>query len=237
MARDELSLNYVKEIAPGLNNIGHYIDVAFFLPYKKENFDISYIHVGLNVSALLWHGGYMRNNQFGLKEDYPTLVRTIISRFLSYEKVILHLVPHVVVSERGVENDYGVCYDLQQEFKSQRLILSPFFLGPCEAKGYISGLDFFIGARMHATIAAFSSGVPVIPMAYSRKFNGLFEETLDYHYMVDLKQISNEDVLKTITSAFEQREQLERIIQSRLDGVVRERKQQLFRDLSNFLQF
>lgn len=55
--------------------------------------------------------------------------------------------------------------------------------------------------------------------------------------MVDLKQISNEDVLKTITSAFEQREQLERIIQSRLDGVVRERKQQLLRDLGNFLQF
>lgn len=236
MARDEQSLNYVKEIAPGLKNIGHYIDVAFFLPYKKESFDISYIHVGLNVSALLWHGGYTCDNQFGLKEDYPTLVRTIISKFLSYEKVILHLVPHVVGSERGVENDYGVCYDIQQAFKSQRLILSPFFLDPCEAKGYISGLDFFMGARMHATIAAFSSGVPVVPMSYSRKFNGLYEDTLDYHYMVDLKQTSNEDALKTITSAFEQREQLEGIIQSRLDGVVREQKQHLYRDLGSFLQ-
>lgn len=46
-------------------------------------------------------------------------------------------------------------------------------------------MDVFIGARMHATIGAFSSGVATIPTAYSRKFNGLYEG-LQYPYVVDL---------------------------------------------------
>ena len=38
-------------------------------------------------------------------------------------------------------------------------VLAPRFSTPSEAKTYIAGLDFFMGARMHACIAAFSSGV------------------------------------------------------------------------------
>ena len=61
-----------------------------------------------------------------------------------------------------------------------RAIVAPAFRTPVEAKSYIAGMDFFAGARMHACIAAVSSGVPVYPLAYSRKFNGLFVETLGY---------------------------------------------------------
>ena len=39
---------------------------------------------------------------------------------------------------------------------------------------------------MHATIGAISSGVPVIPVAYSRKFNGLYD-TLQYPFYIDAK--------------------------------------------------
>ena len=91
-----------------------------------------------------------------------------------------------------------------------------FFLTPIDAKDYISGLDFFMGSRMHATIAAFSSGVPVVPIAYSRKFNGLFKDTLEYEYMVDLKNSSNEEAFTMIKSSFEKRMNLKDIIQARL---------------------
>ena len=55
-----------------------------------------------------------------------------------------------------------------------------------EAKSHISGMDFFIGSRMHACIAAYSSGVPVFPLGYSRKFTGLFAEKLGYGRGADL---------------------------------------------------
>ena len=60
------------------------------------------------------------------------------------------------------------------------------FESAIEAKSYIASMDLFSGARMHATIAATSSGVPVIPVAYSRKFNGLYD-TLKYKYYIDAK--------------------------------------------------
>lgn len=186
MVRDKQSADYVKELIPSCK-VSEVIDVAFFLPYKKKTFDPSFIHVGINVSALLWHGGYTMNNQFGLKCEYHELIREIIKYFLSMDSVKVYLIPHVVSGERGIENDYAVSYDLCEEFNNPNLILAPLFLDPIAAKSYISGMDFFMGARMHSTIAAFSSGVPVVPMAYSRKFNGLFGDTLNYPCVADMK--------------------------------------------------
>lgn len=234
MTRDEQSFDYVKKIAPKQINVRHYIDVAFILPYKKEEFDTRYIHVGLNISSLLWYGGYKKNNQFGLEVDYPSLVRSIINQFLSEDRVILHLVPHVVESERTLENDYAISYDIQKEYNDSRIVLAPFFLGPCEAKGYISGLEFFMGARMHATIAAFSSYVPVVPMAYSRKFNGLFGDTLDYQYVVDMKCMDNDTILSFIKKAYDNRFSLKTVINDRMNSIVKEREIMLYSDLKKF---
>lgn len=188
MVRDKMSYDYVAQKVPSQKNVHEYLDVAFFLPYKKKEFSENFIYVGLNISALLWNGGYTGNNQFGLKCDYQETIRSIIDYFLSLPNVMLHLVPHVVAQERQVENDYAVSFDLCEEYNHDRMVLAPFFLSPLDAKSYIAGLNFFMGARMHATIAAFSSGVPVVPMAYSRKFNGLFVDTLNYHYIVNLEQ-------------------------------------------------
>lgn len=208
MARDKMSYEYVCQNVPSQCNIAEYIDVAFYLPYKKTIFDKSFIHVGLNISGLLWHGGYTRKNELGIKDDYQKSIRSIIDYFLQKENVKLHLVPHVVNQERGLENDYAVSLDIAGEYNDPRLILSPFFFSPIEAKNYISGLDFFMGARMHSTIAAFSSGVPVIPMSYSRKFNGLFGETLNYNHYIDLKTDDLDAIMKTIQEGFENKDQL-----------------------------
>lgn len=234
MARDKQSYDYTKQIAPQQKNLKEYIDVAFFLPYTRQHFDKDFIHVGLNISALLWHGGYTQDNQFGLKDDYQKTVREIISFFLSIPNVKLHLIPHVVGSERHIENDYAVSFDLQKEFNNQNLILSPLFLSPVDAKDYISGMDFFMGARMHSTIAAFSSGVPVIPMAYSRKFNGLFIDTLNYNHLVDLKTDAEVDIMTKIKDAFANRSQLKEEIDLQNNTAVAQRKQMLIDDLKKF---
>lgn len=232
-ARDAKSYQCVKEIAPKVEPI-EITDMAFFLPYVKHQFDSSKVHVGINVSALLWNGGYTKNNQFGLTVDYQKLVYDILSYFLSKDNVVMHIVPHVVSENEPIEDDYKVSAEIYEKFNSPNLVLSPFFYSPIQAKNYISGLDFFMGARMHATIAAFSSCVPVFPMAYSRKFNGLFSETLDYKYMGDMKVQRNEAILKEIESAFEERHVLKEIIASRLNGIVRERKEILVNHLKKF---
>lgn len=238
MTRDKQSFEYVCEIAPAQKNVREYIDVAFYMPYKKIGFAKEFVHVGLNISALLWHGGYTRDNQFGLKDDYQHVVRSLIDYFLSLPNVMLHLIAHVVGTERHVENDYAVNYDLWMEYGcNPRLVLAPLALTPIDVKGYIAGMDFFMGARMHATIGAFSASVPVVPMAYSRKFNGLFIDTLQYPYLADLKTASETEVLDIVKDAFTKRGDLKSIIEERMNGVVKERGEMMRKDLKKFFGF
>lgn len=234
MARDKQSLEFVQENVPQKSNTKEYIDMAFLLPYERINLGDGHIHVGLNISGLLWNGGYTKDNQFGLKADYRSVIRATIDYFLSNPKVKTHLISHVATGERNVENDYEVCYNLWREYSNPNLTIAPFAFGPIEAKSYIAGLDFFIGARMHSTIAAFSSGVPVIPMAYSRKFNGLFADTLAYSHMVDMKIQDDSEILSTIKESFENRMALKSEISDRMKGIVKDKCDMLVNELTKY---
>lgn len=235
MVRDKASYEYVKKICPSQNNVREYLDVAFVLPYNRIDFDKGYTHVGLNVSALLWNGGYTKNNQFNLACDYKELIRNIIDFFLQQSNTKVHLIPHVVLQERNIENDYEICYDLWRNYSNSNLLLAPFPLDPIEIKSYIAGMDFFMGARMHATIAAYSANVPVVPMAYSRKFNGLFEDTLSYPHVVDLKSAGNKEALLKIEEIFIQREEVKQSITNTMNGIVKDRLDMLVKDLKSLL--
>lgn len=204
-ARDGLSMGYLR--SRGLvRNTDEVIDVAFRLPFDRQpNPDDGLVHVGVNVSGLLYNGGYTRNNQFGLTVDYPRLIDTLLAELAARPAVVVHLVAHVISDTFEVEDDYRVCQMLAERHPGMRL--APRFTSPSEAKSYISGLHFFTGARMHACIGAFSSSVPVVPMAYSRKFNGLFN-SLGYHHLADLKVHSTDQALQNILQGLAQRQQL-----------------------------
>ena len=60
---------------------------------------------------------------------------------------------------------------------------------------------------MHATIAAYSSGVPVVPISYSRKFEGLFGG-LGYGWMVPVRGLTTEAAIAYVLDAFERRAEL-----------------------------
>ena len=76
-----------------------------------------------------------------------------------------------------------------------------------DAKSYISSMDVFIGARMHATIAAYSSYVPVIPFAYSRKFEGLYN-SIGYNYILDGKKMTTDECIKKSIEWIKNKEKL-----------------------------
>ena len=188
-------------------------DVALRLPFDAPPVRSGGpVRVGLNVSGLLMNGGYTGRNEFGLTSDYPTLVRDIIRHFRGLGCDV-HLVPHVIVATGPMvaEDDVRASVELAAEFPGT--ILAPSFASPSEAKTYIASMDFFMGARMHACIAAFSSGVPVVPMAYSRKFEGLFG-SLGYPHVVDCTAEQNAHILSKIFVAFDMRLTLAREIQA-----------------------
>lgn len=149
------------------------VDVAFRLPFERQaRAPDGRIRFGLNVSGLLYAGGYTGKNQFGIKGDYRAMTDQIISGLLARGDTDVVLVPHVITSTGDNEDDIHVSRIIAEKFPE--VTIAPRFASPSEAKSFISGLDILAGSRMHATIAAVSSGIAVVPLAYSRKFSGLF---------------------------------------------------------------
>jgi len=198
-ARDPLSVQCAGDIA-GDVEVSETVDVALFMPYQKRvAVDAHTVTIGLNPSGLLWKGGFTQDNQFGLKDDYRAVVRMVIRALLRMPGVTVELIGHDIMGPNAgnTEDDYYVCKLLQKEFPLCRV--APFFYGPVEAKSYISGLDLLVGSRMHCCIAAYSSGVPVFPLAYSRKFEGLFAGKLNYRHLADLVADDRNQVLSGLS--------------------------------------
>ncbi|MCL2589553.1 MAG: polysaccharide pyruvyl transferase family protein [Betaproteobacteria bacterium] len=206
-ARDNLSMQYLLQ-AKFQNKSEEVIDVAFALPFERPSRDSNTsMRIGINVSGLLYNKGYSGRNEFELTVDYPALIEEVCRYFLVQPDIEVYLVHHVFADIPQVhpENDLHVNMQLQKRYPKLRI--APIFRTPSEAKSFISGMDFFTGARMHACIAAFSSGVPVLPMAYSRKFNGLFG-SLNYPHILDCLTLDTSSAMQKLIQAFENREQL-----------------------------
>ena len=200
ITRDEPSVEAMKVLAPRTPCVRS-TDVAFALPYTDQGGQrTERPRVGINVSGLLFNEAVRGGNRFGLQIEYSVLVRSLIERFLN-EGVDLHLVTHVN-SDDPIDDDGGVADLLAREYPG--VVRVPNFRGPIEAKSYISGLDFLVSARMHACIAAVSSKTPVVPIAYSRKFKGLFG-AIGYPWTIDVVGKTTEEALEFIVNAYRER--------------------------------
>ncbi|WP_448582788.1 polysaccharide pyruvyl transferase family protein [Thermaurantiacus sp.] len=201
--RDPLSLDAARALAPGARLFGA-VDVAFALPFTPAPRGPGR-RVGLNVSGLLYAGGYTGRNEFGLGLDYRDYTHRLIEALLARGDVRVELVKHVFAHGNSSEDDPAVARALAARYPG--LVEAPDFASPSEAKSYISGLDFLVGARMHATIAAFSAGVPVVPVSYSRKFEGLFGG-LGYRWLVPAKGMSTDEALAFTVDALDRRDEV-----------------------------
>lgn len=174
-SRDEESAEVVKNMSGRESLVT--TDIAMRLPYKKEEKKKN--SIGINISALMWYGGYSGKNQFSIKLDYKKLIKKIIEEYK--EKYDIYLFSHVNATGIQAEDDYLICKEISKKYNVK---LAPKFENAIQAKSFISSLELVIASRMHATIAAFSTGVPAISIAYSKKFERLYNN-LNYKYFIN----------------------------------------------------
>ena len=202
-ARDPKSFDAARDLSPTAK-LAQTVDVAFAMPFEALDHGPG-THVGINVSGLLFNGGYTGRNEFGMDVDYPVFTRRLIEALLERD-CIVHLVPHVLSDAVPQDDDRTAIAKLVEEYPSSRS--APEFDSPVAAKSFIAGLDLLVGGRMHACIAAYSTGGAVVPVAYSRKFSGLFEGTLDYPYLIPVKGMSTDQALAYTLDCLGKREEL-----------------------------
>ncbi len=162
--RESITFGALQE--KGLENVKLYPDPAFQLTKTNlplpEGFEEGNT-VGINLSPLIMK--YEKKQGMAMK-SYNALIQHI----LESTDMQVALIPHVVVKGNS---DLDPMAELYEAFKETGRVVLIGDHNSMELKGFISRCRMFIGARTHATIAAYSSGVPTLVVGYSVKARGI----------------------------------------------------------------
>ena len=144
--------------------------------------------VGINVSPLV-----MRYSDDGsiVTENYETLIRYILAQ----TDMHICLIPHVVWDGN---NDLEPLTALYEKFRDTGRVCLLGDHNAMELKGYIGRCRFFVGARTHATIGAYSTCVPTLVVGYSVKSRGIAEDLFgaSEHYVLPVQSMTRAEMLK-----------------------------------------
>jgi colanic acid/amylovoran biosynthesis protein len=232
--RDRISLHEVSRLTDGERRGSLCPDVAFALeavrpdppavdaPLSGHDGDTL---IGLNVSGLMYHGGYTGANMFGLKLDYRTFLKRLVEQLLLDGSNRILLVPHTFAAEGRVESDPAACRDLKLKLAPSlrdRVHLVTREYDQHQIKGVIGMCDFFIGSRMHACIAALSQGIPTVGVAYSRKFAGVFEMVGAADWVIDGRTEAVQEALTRVEELFSHRSANGPILQASVAAAQKE---------------
>ena len=139
--------------------------------------------LGINVSPLI----EQRHTSDGNPASTSDLMVAFIKWIMVETDLTVLLVPHVVpLDGSACNNDATMLQHILHRVPgyAERLSMVPSGLNACELKDTIAQCQYFIGARTHATIAALSSGVPTLSIAYSIKARGINFDLFKHEYYV-----------------------------------------------------
>lgn len=196
------------------------INIEGFPEKTKENSNL----VGVNVSGLLFMGGYTKNNMFEFKLDYKELVYDLIKFIIETKNSRVLLVPHVFGSGKDSESDSLICEKLYDELKTKyedKIYLVRGTYDQSQIKYIIGFCDFFIGSRMHACIAALSQNIPTVSIAYSKKFVGVMETIGIDSLVADPRYMDKTDILGIIDRAYSDKGLIRKQLEQKMPEVKR----------------
>lgn len=205
------SLTYEILTKHGLTNVKLCADGAFTMEKEElplpDGWQVG-TTLGFNFSPLVW-----KKNKDSRKAAFE-----LIQHILDTTTLTIAFTPHVI--EEG-NDDYACLQDFYNEFKSTgRVLLLPNHLNAIQYKGYIARMRFFIGARTHATIAAYSTLIPTMVLGYSVKSKGIAKDVFGEEKLVlNLKDIS--DSSKLISKFQEMVQEEEAIIETLANNIPR----------------
>lgn len=186
-ARETISYEALKKVN---NNTKLYPDPAFQLdkvdlPLPKGFDPINTI--GINLSPLIMK---CESKDGATINNYKSLIEYIIKK----TDMKIALIPHVVWDHN---NDKKPLKELFEMFKDTGRVIIIDDYNCMELKGFISRCRIFIGARTHATIAAYSTCIPTLVIGYSVKAKGIAKDIFGTYenYVLPVQSLQNKDDL------------------------------------------
>ena len=187
ITRESISYEALKKVN---ENTYLYPDPAFQLDKADVKLPKGFIEnntVGINLSPLV----IKKENSDGITlKNYENLIEHIIEN----TDMNIALIPHVVWEHNDDREPLRYLYD---KFKNTNRVVMIEDANCMELKGYISKCRFFIGARTHATIAAYSTCVPTLVVGYSVKARGIAKDLFGTYdnYVLPVQDLKKENDL------------------------------------------
>jgi colanic acid/amylovoran biosynthesis protein len=165
---------------------------------------------GLNVSGLLCRNATEAQKTYGLAALHPAQLSATARTILDSDPAVrLLLVPHVHRPLDHDESDLAAALALKAELDETyrgRVAVLDGTPNAMELKWVLSRLDWFAGARMHATIGAFSSGVPTLGLGYSDKAAGVFAQCGIGGHVADLRLLDADALAEVVRASWTMRD-------------------------------
>jgi len=186
ITRESITFEALKKI--GHPRVSLYPDPAFTLAKRELPIPEGFIEgntIGINISPLI----QANEREAGITmSGYKALVKRIIET----TDMQIALIPHVVWQRN---DDRIPLQELYDTFAPSGRVIMIADASCEELKGYIARLRFFIGARTHATIAAYSSLVPTLVIGYSVKARGIAIDLFGTaeNYVVPVQSLKKEE--------------------------------------------
>lgn len=185
--RETLSYDVLKKVN---KNTFLYPDPAFQLDKIDLPLPEHFIEnntVGINVSPLIMS---CESSDGITRENYIQLIDYI----LNHTDMNIALIPHVVWENNDDRKPLKELYDM---FKDTNRVCLIDDHNCMELKGYISRCRFIVGARTHATIAAYSTCVPTLVVGYSVKAKGIAKDIFGTYdnYVLPVQSLKEKDDL------------------------------------------
>lgn len=212
-ARESITYEAVKKAGA---NVVQMPDPAFHMSPETCSLDERFLKsnvIGINISPMIIHN---EQNKGAAYANYKALIRYILDNSDAY----IALIPHVVWANNDDRIPLKQLYD---DFNHDpRLILVDDHTAP-QLKYMISKCCFFVGARTHATIAAYSTGVPTLVVGYSVKARGIARDLFgtEEGYVLPVQQLKESNELtRAFIKLYEKRESIQTHLKTILPAYI-----------------
>ncbi len=214
IAREETTLNFLKEVGLPENKIHFAADLAFlFEPVSKERAGEIVESLGIQVGGRPLIGIAPSTEIFrycftniseakGKYDEYVRLMAEATDYIIEKYGADIVFIPHFVFPNEIVKNDKIASQDIYYQLKNKeyaKILLDDFRAD--EVKGVIGLCDMLLSCRMHAAIAATSSAVPTVALSFGHKFHSVLGDMINQDKCILRTDDIYENVLKALEKA------------------------------------
>lgn len=205
---------------------------------KKENIKKERENLLIGISLSQSIAKFSKGETNSKYDEYVKKMVSFVNYLTSKKKASLVFIPHVGKEESPEADDRTMCNFVYSKAKDKDKIkiMQKKRYWPQEFKGVISKCDLFIGSRMHANIAALSTNVPTIAVAYSHKTYGIMERFKQGKYVCDIMKLNEKEIIDKIEDLLKNKNQIEKQLKMK-NKEIQKNEKILGKIIQNALKF